>query len=190
VAPAFQEEETPPPAGKGRSEVETFPFQEFPQALTLPQEGTASVVESSLAPDREKSERAVEALEAFVAGQIQAGQVLFRMRMGQQLGGAKMKHFYTNLREKVILLVRNSPAHAVEPLQGGGASLDVFYREDGEVDRVSFSPAFGGTLSGLLERAEWKELPSPVKFGLPFKAVRLAITLDSEGRVNVTIGPL
>ena len=61
------------------------------------------------------------------------------MRMGNELAGAKIKYFYKNLREQVSLLVRPSGAGSAEILQGGATSLDVFYREDGEVERISYS---------------------------------------------------
>jgi hypothetical protein len=112
------------------------------------------------------------------------------MRMGNELTGAKIKYFYKNLREQVSLLFRPSGAGSAEILEGGATSLDVFYREDGEVERISYSPGFEGTATGLLDRPEWKKLPSPVKFGLPFKSVRLRIALDSAGQVNVGITPL
>ncbi len=68
--------------------------------------------------------------------------------------------------------------------------MDVFYREDGEVEKISVSPGFEATAPDFRERPEWKKLPSPVKLGFPFKTIRLRISLDSAGEVNVGIAPL
>lgn len=116
--------------------------------------------------------------------QVHVAPNLSQMQMGDPMLGLKMRYFRKSLGDHVTALVQTS-------LQGRDirdqfASMEISFRADGKIQYSLLSPESQGTLSEFLAGMEWGDLPSPSKYGLPFLAVKINVSVDPGRRVRVT----
>ncbi len=148
---------------------DTLQFHEFP----LP------------APESEQIEgKPIPPVHDPASQQVRMAPNLSQMRMGDPMLGLKMKYFHKSLADHVTALVQTS-------LQGRDirdqfASMEISFRADGKIQYSLLSPESQGTLSEFLAGMEWGDLPSPSKYGLPFLAVKINVSVDPGRRVRVT----
>jgi len=151
-----------------------LPEQNFPEPspAAFPQEG-------------EKVEGALLAMQESSSQQMQMGQYLFRMRMGDRMVGVKMKYFQQTAGAALDHLIGDAlPEEVLKDLKGKSITLRISYREDGTLDHISVDAASEeiDLARVLKEKIPWETLNSPRKFGLPFQELKVRIQVDAEGK--------
>jgi hypothetical protein len=125
------------------------------------------------------------AMQESASQQMQMGQYIFRMRMGDRVAGVKMKYFQQNAGTILNGLIGSVlPLETLKGFQGKSIILRILYREDGSLQEISFdSLSEGVDLAQILkEKIPWETLTSPRKFGLPFQELKVRISIDPEGK--------
>ncbi len=184
AAPATQE--------RNFSSDESALFQEFPRVSEpLPEQSSQQTQPALIPLEGKETDNPSQVMQASAGNQIQMGQYLFGMRMGDQMMALKIKYFQKSLRDHVLALLRTTISEeTIRTLQGQSALLEISYHEDGSVQNILFSPDSHGNLEDLIKDLEWKSLTSPDKFGLSFRVTKIRIAVDSQSRINVNLASL
>jgi hypothetical protein len=182
----------PVPREKKISWNESAPLQEFPEASEpLPERSEQQTRPTPASPEVKKVEHSFQIMQESVNNQVQAGQYLFGMKMGDQMMPLKIKYFQKNVKDHVFALLRTTISEEMtRTLQDQSALIEISYHEDGSVQNILFSSDSHGDLPDLIKDVEWKSLTSPIQFGLPFKVVKIRIAVDSQNRINVNLSSL
>lgn len=169
-----------------------------------PEEFSKALAEGPVAEDRKEEnppvfhealkpgENPLEAIKESLDRQIQMGQYRFMMRLNPQIAAVGVKHFYNNVHEHVLrLLQRSFSEETIENLLEKAASVEIFYDEDGGLQRVAITSESDHDLADLLnEKIQWNSVAPPAKFGLPNKAVKLHIGIDHNGKFDLNVNLL
>jgi hypothetical protein len=134
-------------------------------------------------PEAKRQEgKAVPAMQP-AANQNQVGQYSFGIRMGDPMILRKIKLYRTNLEGTFkVLIAEKIPATFSEKV----AAVEVSFQDDGSFANIVWTPDSNHELINFLQnKMEWPSLPSPNKFGLPNKAIRLQFHIDPQGTVQV-----
>jgi len=182
----------PVPREKKISWNESAPLQEFPEASEpLPEQSDQQTQPPLTSPEVKKVEHSFQVMQESVNHQVQAGQYLFGMKMGDQMMPLKIKYFQKNVKDHVFALLRTTISEEMtRTMQDHSALIEISYHEDGSVQNILLSPDSHGDLADLIKDLEWKSLTSPIRFGLPFKVVKIRIAVDSQNRINVNLSSL
>ncbi|MEW6674557.1 MAG: hypothetical protein AB1348_00805 [Nitrospirota bacterium] len=121
--------------------------------------------------------------------QVQRWQYRFMMNINDQMTGIKMRYFYKNVRNSVEgLLYATIPEKIIEALNGKSASVEISYYEDGRIENVSVSSDSDNEFADILKhKIQWDSVPSPARYALLNKGMKLRIYVNSRGKVNVDL---
>jgi len=165
-------------------------FQEFPRTAEV---GPESPTEESLpAPplsETKNAEGAILAIQESAGNQLQMGQYLFRMRMGDRMMGVKIKHFQRSAGAHLNGSIQSAiPEDLRKTLQGKSTVVRILYQEDGTLQEILFDSGSEDPFIQILKDAiQWDALNAPRKFGLPFREMKVRISIDPEGKPSSRI---
>lgn len=108
-------------------------------------------------------------------------QQIAMMDFGQrQMLCMKTRHFYSAIKS----LVRSSLGRAIQiesrsTVDGQTAFVEIFYNEAGEISEKAIS-ADSKKLDEVLNDFDWRKIPSPSAFGLPYRRLSLTIFIKND----------
>jgi len=185
------EPEAPPSMGlKPTPEDGLPPLQEFPLgSLAVPDSPSAEFPPASSPAEEKRSEGAVFAMQESAGQQLQTGQYLFRMRMGDPMLGVKIKHFQRSSSAHLTGLLQSAiPEDLRKTLQGKSTVVRILYQEDGNLKEILFDSGSDEPFIQLLKDGiQWDALNAPRKFGLPFREMKVRIGIDAGGKPSSRI---
>lgn len=131
-------------------------FQEFPGVSEPLPEQSSQQTQPALTPlEGKKIENPGQVMQASADKQIQMGQYLFGMKMGDQMMPLKIKYFQKNLRDHVFALLRTTISEEMmRPLQNQSALVEISYREDGSLQDILLSSDSHTDLADLIKDLE------------------------------------
>jgi hypothetical protein len=149
-----------------------------------------SALDPPASPTEEKrAEGAVFAMQESADQQLQMGQYLFRMRLGDRMIGVKMKYFQQTSSAHLSGLIQSAiPEDLRKTLQGKSTVVRILYQEDGTLQEILFDSGSEDPFIQILKDGiQWDALKAPRKFGLPFREMKVRIGLDAEGKPSSRI---
>jgi hypothetical protein len=165
-------------------------FQESPlDSLAVPDSPSAEFPPASSPSEEKKPEGAAFAMKQSAGQQLQMGQYLFRMRMGDRMIGTKIKYFQKTSSAHLSGLIQGAiPEDLRKTLQGKSTVVRILYQEDGTLKEILFDPGSDGSFIQLLKDGiQWDAMSAPGKFGLPFREMHVRIAIDPEGKPSTRI---
>jgi len=173
-------------AKKALPDDRSLDFHESPPAPSVfPERPALEPFPSPFPLEGKDVEGALLAMQESANQQMQMGQYIFRMRMGDRMVGVKMKYFQQNAGATLNGLIGDAlPLETLKGFQGKSITLRILYREDGTLQDISVEPASEGVdLAQILkEKIPWETMNSPRKFGLPFQELKVRVSIDPEGK--------
>jgi len=168
------------------------PSMEVKSAL---KDGLLPFHESALDPppaspaEEKRSEGAVFAMQESADQQLQMGQYLFRMRLGDRMVGMKMKYFQQTASTHLNGCIQSAiPEDLRKTLQGKSTVVRILYQEDGTLKEILFDSGSEDPFIQILKDGiQWDALNAPRKFGLPFREMKVRIGIDLEGKPSSRI---
>jgi len=167
-----------------------LPLQEFPRgSLAVPESPSAEFPLAAFSSEEKKPEGAIMAMQESAGQQLQTGQFLFRMRMGDRMIGAKMRYFQKTSSAQLSGLIQSAiPEDLRKALQGKWTVVRILYQEDGSLQEILFDDPSGDPFIQILKGGiQWDTLNAPRKFGLPFREMKVRIGIDAEGKPSSRI---
>ena len=178
-----------PPASTAKKTLPPGHFLDFhespPSPSGSPENPTVESFPAASPHGGKEVEGALLAMQESAHQQMQMGQYLFRMRMGNRMVGVKMKYFQQNAGATLNGLIDNTlPLETRKGFQGKSITLRILYREDGTLQEISFDSASENVdlAQVLKEKVPWETLTTPRQFGLPFQELRVRVSIDPEGK--------
>ncbi len=165
-------------------------FQESPlDSVAVPDSFLDEFPPAAFPSEEKKPEGAVTAMQESAGQQLQMGQYLFRMRMGDRLIGTKIKYFQKTSSTHLNGFIQGAiPEDLRKTLQGKSAVVRILYQEDGTLKEILFDAPFDDPFIQLLKEViQWDALSSPRKFGLPFREIKVRIGIDADGKPSSRI---
>jgi hypothetical protein len=165
-------------------------FQEFPQTAEVgPESQTQESLPAPPLSETKNAEGAILAMQESADNQLQMGQYLFRMRMGDQMMGVRMKYFQRSASAHLSGLIQGAiPEEIRKTLQGKSTVVRILYQEDGTLQEILFDSGSEDPFIQILKDGiHWDTLNAPRKFGLPFREIKVRIGIDSEGKPSSRI---
>lgn len=128
-------------------------------------------------------------MDEYAGKQVQRWQYRFIMNINDQMTGIKMRYFYKNVRNSVKeLLYTTIPEEIMKTLDGTEASVEISYHEDGRIEDVSVSSDSDNEFADILKhKIRWDSVPSPARYALLNKGMKLKIYVNNRGKVNVNL---
>lgn len=128
-------------------------------------------------------------MDEYAGKQVQRWQYRFMMNINDQMTAIKVRYFYKDVRNSVKgLLYAAIPEEIMETLDGTEASVEISYREDGRIEDVSVSSDSDNEFADILKhKIQWDSVPSPARYALLNKGMKLKIYVNSRGKVNVNL---
>ena len=145
---------------------ESAPLQEVPEASEpLPESSDQQTQPTLPSPEVKKIEHSFQIMQESVNQQVQAGQYLFGIKMGDQMIPLRIKYFQKNVKDHVFALLRTTISEEMtRTLQDQSALIEISYHEDGSLQNILFSPDSHGDLPDLIKdlRMEIPRLPDSI----------------------------
>ena len=187
---------TPEPPASPSMEVKStpedglLPLRESPlDSAALPDSPSAEFPPAASSAEEKRAEEAVFAMQQSADQQLQAGQYLFRMRLGDRMTGTKIKYFQKTSSAHLSGLIQSAiPEDLRKTLQGKSTVVRILYQEDGTLQEILFDSGSEDPFIQILKDGiQWDALNAPRKFGLPFREMKVRIGIDLEGKPSSRI---
>jgi hypothetical protein len=165
-------------------------FQEFPLTAEVgPESPTEESAPTPPLSETKNAGGAILAMQENAGNQLQMGQYLFRMRMGDPMLGVKIKHFQRSASAHLSGLIQSAiPEDLRKTLQGKSTVVRILYQEDGTLQEILFDSGSEDPFIQILKDGiQWDALNAPRKFGLPFREMKVRIGIDLEGKPSSRI---
>lgn len=165
-------------------------FQESPPDSVAVPDSLLDEFPPASSPNEEKgAEGATFAMQQSAGQQLQMGQYLFRMRMGDRMIGTKIKYFQKTSSAHLMGLIQSAiPEDLRKTLQGKSTVVRILYQDDGTLKEIHFDdPSDDPFIQILKEVIQWDTLNGPPKFGLPFREIKVRIGIDASGKPSSRI---
>jgi hypothetical protein len=167
-----------------------LPFQESPlDSVSVPDSPSAEFSPAFSPAEEKQAEGAAFAMQQSADQQLQTGQYLFRMRLGDRMIGTKIKYFQQTASAHLNGFIQSAiPEDLRKTLQGKSTVVRVLYQEDGTLQEILFDSGSEDPFIQILKDGiQWDALNAPRKFGLPFREMKVRIGLDAEGKPSSRI---
>ena len=181
----------PPSMGLKSAQEDGLPsLQEFPLgSLAVPESPSAEFPPAAWPAEEKRAEEAVFAMHQSPDQQLQAGQYLFRVRLGDRMTGTKIKYFQKTSSAHLSGLIQSAiPEDLRKTLQGKSTVVRILYQEDGTLQEILFDDRSEDSFIQILKEViQWDTLNAPRKYGLPFREMKVRIGIDAEGKPSSRI---
>ena len=167
-----------------------LPLQESRlESLAVPDSPSAEFPLAAPPAEEKRPEEAVFAMQQSADQQLQSGQYLFRMRMGDRMVGMKIKYFQQTSSTHLSGLIQSAIPHDLrKSLQGKSTVVRILYQEDGTLQEILFDDRSDDPFIQILrDGIQWDSLNAPRKFGLPFREMKVRIGIDAQGNPSSRI---
>ena len=181
-----------PPSVEVKSALEDglLPLQESHlDSLAVPDSPSAEFPPAASPAEEKRAEEPVVAMQQSADQQLQTGQYLFRMRMGDRMIGMKIKYFQQTSSTHLSGLIQSAiPDDLRKTLQGKSTVIRILYQEDGTLQEILFDSGSEDLFIQILKDGiQWDSLNAPRKFGLPFREMKARIGIDAQGKPSSRI---
>lgn len=171
-------------------DTETFVIpEENTLALRRAEEDPSPTIQPILPPSGIEMENALKVMKDTMNREIQLGQVLFSMRMQDQVAGLKIKYFQRNTRIYLENTLQGAIAEEERiALQGKSASAKISFSENGIPPEIAILKESDPTLAAILnERIDWRTVSSPSSYALPHKSLNVRVAVSDTGNITVRV---